>query len=210
MKNSKMGLVAGMLMATVVSAFAVGGVLPDGQGTNWSYGDLYGQGSYYLRNWKTANVDGAGVTNVAWTNLVGTPTSLAGYGITDAVPSTAEFISTNSTPQSKAGLLTLNGGATVGAQFTLVPSALQTLTNGANVAANAALVAVEGDSGAVTCGMADGAAAGQLLTIRGNNEANKVTLTNAAVVPTFALGTNDLISFMWAGAAWIEQYRRDN
>jgi hypothetical protein len=133
-------------------------------------------------------------------------TALTGVVVTAG----ADVLQTNSTSQSKAGLLTLNGGATIGAKLTLTPSATQTLATGANVAADAAMVAVVGDGGAVTCGMADGTAAGQMLSIRGTHADNTVTLTNAAVVPTFRLGDNDIISFVWNGISWSEMARRDN
>ena len=263
-------MIAGVILVSV-NAFAVGGILPTGTGTNIAVGDIKANASESLRGFGTVNVNGSGVTNipaagVQGTAVVGTDigstvqaydadldtlalnngselTNIAPAGVVGtAVVGTdigstvqahsanldtlalndggsltnitadapGDMLSTNDTPQSKAGLLTLTGGATIGQKLTLTPSATQTLTNGANVAIDAAIVAVAGDVGAVTCGMADGSAAGQLLTIRGTHTVNTVTLTNAAVVPTFMLGENDVISFVWSGSVWVEIARRDN
>lgn len=234
MTNLKRGVMAAVLAAAAGVCMGAGGVLPDGQGTNWSYGDIYGQGTYYLRNLMTAGVDGGGITNINAANVAagsvasafdgGAITNLTGGNIVGNIAYEAitnaldnytpaigdEVLKTNDTPQAKAGLLTLNGGAAIGGTVTLTPSATQTLATDANVEANASLVAVVGDGGAVTCGMSDGTTAGQLLTIRGTHADNTVTLTNSAVLPQFRLGLNDLIGFIWTGTEWAEQWRRDN
>jgi predicted heme/steroid binding protein len=44
----------------------------------WNVGDLLSSGSYANPTW---------LTSLAWSKITGTPTTLAGYGITDAVPS---------------------------------------------------------------------------------------------------------------------------
>jgi hypothetical protein len=144
---------------------------------------------------KLAGNDGGSLTNV-----------------TAAAP--GDMLSTNATPQSKAGKLTLNGGLTVEGLMSLGPSAVQTIAAGAAIAANAANVKVVGDGGAVTATIADGTLDGQVLTIRGTSDANSVTLTNAATVPTFRLGLNDVISYTFVmdtvATNWTEVYRRDN
>jgi hypothetical protein len=247
MRGLKIAAMVGMMLAAASSVFAVGGVLSDGQGTNWSYGDVYGQGIYYLRNFKTAGIDGAGITNIpatalqagtvmpavdgsAITNLPATTsmsaanliigtvasaidgsgiTNLAYANIPDAPAAITDYISTNATPQSKAGLLTLNGGVTAGAKVSFTPSAFQAIATGAAIASDAAIVTVAGDGGATTATIADGTVEGQLLTIRGTSDANTVQLTNS-VIPPFMLGTNDVIAFSWVSGVWVEQYRRDN
>lgn len=158
-------------------------------------------------------IDGGAITNLGAANLAagGVLPALDGGALTNVTAAApGDMLSTNATAQAKAGLLTLNGGATIAAKLTLTPSATQTLATNANVVANAAIVAVVGDGGAVTCGMGDGTAAGQMLTIRGTHADNTVTLTNAAVVPTFKLAENDVISFVWNGVSWVELVRRDN
>ena len=199
MKGMRLIAVIGMMLATAGSVFAVGGILPDGQGTNIVYGDIYGQGLYYLRDLDTYNINGRGITNLNWDAVTNKPD----------IPSTTDFLSTNATAQSKAGLLTLNGGLVVSNTLTLIPSAVQTIAEGATIAADAASVQVVGDAGAVTASFADGTTAGQILAIRGTSDANSVTLTNAPVVPTFKLGVGDVIQFTW-GTAWTEDFRRDN
>jgi hypothetical protein len=145
-----------------------------------------------------------------WSTITNTPDSLAGYGITNAIPDSADFITTNDTPQTKAGLLTLDGGATVGGNFVLKLGAAETIAEGGAVPATAANVKVIGDSAPVTATIADGATEGQVLTIRGTDDTDTVTLTNAAVVPNFMIGLRDVISFTWDGSQWVEIYRRDN
>jgi hypothetical protein len=199
MKGMRLIAVIGMMLATAGSVFAVGGILPDGQGTNIVYGDIYGQGLYYLRDLDTYNINGRGITNLNWDAVTNKPD----------IPSTTDFLSTNATAQSKAGLLTLNGGLVVSNTLTLIPSAVQTIATGGTIAADAASVQVVGDAGAVTASFADGTTAGQILAIRGTSDANSVTLTNAPVVPTFKLGVGDVIQFTW-GTAWTEDFRRDN
>ncbi|MFC1453551.1 hypothetical protein ACFLQL_00035 [Verrucomicrobiota bacterium] len=313
------------MLVSAGSVFAAGGVIPDGQGTNWSYGELYGQDTYYLRNFKTFNVDLGGGTNLSWSAVVSTPTTISGYGLTDAVntndarltdartptahdqswstitstpttvsgygitdavatndpgmtnaraplahnqdwntidntpttisgygltdavntndpamtnaraptahdqdwstidntPTTYEgygitnipgaaddYISTNATPQSKAGLLTLDGGLAVSDDVVITPSSTQTLSDAGELAANAASVKVQSDGGTVSVTIGNGTAEGQILLIRGMSDANKVKLTEVA--PNFTMGVGDIISLTWDGAAWIEQYRRDN
>jgi len=74
MKGSKMAAlvaVVGIVLAAASSAFAIGGVLPNGSGTNVVYGELYGQGIYYLQDFKTFQIDGAGITNIPVAGVVG-------------------------------------------------------------------------------------------------------------------------------------------
>jgi hypothetical protein len=291
MKLFKIVAITVTVIISASSAFAVGGILSDGQGTNWSYGNIYGQGLYSLIDFATVNVNGSGITNIPSAGIVslnankleagtilpavdgsavtnvnaselksgtipnarisnlpasslaaGTVasaidgsfiTNLASDGITslDAskliAGSTAsaingvnitnvtaaapgDMLSTNSSAQSKAGLLTLNGGATIAGNVIYTPSAVQAIATGAAIAANAAVVKVVGDGGAVTATIADGTTEGQVLKIIGTDAVNTVNLTNAAVVPNFMLGTNDVIQFQWSGSVWNEDYRRDN
>jgi hypothetical protein len=199
MKSSKIAVMVTTMLTIAGSAFAVGGILPDGQGTNVVYGDIYGQGLYYLRDLDTYNINGRGITNLNWDAVTNKPT----------IPSTTDFLTTNATAQTKDGQLTLNGGLVVSNIVVLIPSAVQTIAEGAVITADAASVQVAGDGGAVTASFADGATAGQVLAIRGTSDANSVTLTNAPVVPTFKLGAGDAIQFTW-GTAWTEDFRRDN
>ena len=328
MKRIKMLVVCGLIMVGCFSVYGAGGVLPDGQGTNWSYGQLYGQGTYYLRDWATTNIDGSGITNISVTSIVGLEDStnalntrvialegatndlairavalegatnalevrvtavegatndlavrvlategatndlairavalegatnnlqatkldlaggtmtgdinLGGQSITNGyfegdgggltnVSATvaadsvtvamlkddvkAYFITTNDTDQSKAGKLTLNGGLEVGGLMTLKLGAVETIAEGAAVPATAANIKVIGDSAPVTATVADGATEGQVLTIRGTDDTDAVTLTNDAVLPNFRLGLRDVISFTWDGSQWVEVFRRDN
>jgi hypothetical protein len=121
-----------------------------------------------------------------------------------------DALTTNATPQNKAGLLTLDGGLVVGGEFTLKLGDVDAIAEGGAVPADAANIKVAGDGVAVTATIATGTTEGQVLTIRGTSDANSVTLTNAAVVPTFRLGLKDVISFTYDGSDWVEKYRRDN
>jgi len=283
MKSLKMLVVIGIVLATANSVFAVGGVLPDGQGTNWSYGDVNGQGTYYLRNFRTANIDGSGVTNIPSDGIVsldaakltgaigaidlGNGTNVSGANITGTVPAArlgenleklagndassvtnlnatelrsgtvadarlsaalqalaanngtaltgvvavagSDVLTTNATPQSKAGLLTLNGGLEVDKTFVLKLGSLKSIAADAEIEVDAANVKVESaEAGNISCSITNGATEGQVLTIRGTSDTKTVTLTNA--VPPFRLGLRDVISFIWDGSAWVEQWRRDN
>lgn len=160
------------------------------------------------------NVPGANITGtVPAARLGANLEKLAGNdggsltNVTAAAP--ADMLSTNDTAQSKAGLLTLNGGVTVGGNAVFTPSSVQSIAMDAAVAANAAIVQVASTGGVVTATMANGTTVGQVLKVLGTSDTDTVTLTNAAVVPTFKLGANDAIQFVWNGA-WVEEYRRDN
>lgn len=309
MKNIIKLCAIGLIAVCANSAFAVGGVLPDGQGTNQNYGVLNGRGAI-IRNFETSEINGTGITNIPSGGIVsldaakltgaigaidlGSGTNVPGANITGTVPAArlganleklagndagsltnvvdagivgmaaskltgalgaidagaatnlnatelrsgtvadarlssalqalagnnggaltnvtaaapGDMLSTNATPQSKAGLLTLNGGATIAGELVLMPSNQQTLTNTAVIAANAANIKVIGDGVAVECTLAAGTTEGQVLTVRGMSDTFTVTLTD--VVPTFRLGIKDVISFTYDGAAWVEAYRRDN
>jgi hypothetical protein len=148
--------------------------------------------------------DGSGLANVT-ADLMDTNTVTMGMLNTEVK---GEFIGTNAASQAKAGLLTLNGGVTVAGNAVFTPSTLQSIATGASIAATSAVVQVVGNGAAVTATIDAGTAEGQTLLIRGTSDVNSVTLTNT--VPTFMLGTNDVMALTWNGSVWVEQYRRDN
>jgi len=71
-------MIASVILVGASSVFAVGGVLPDGQGTNQSYGVLN------MRDQATQNADGAGITNITAANITpaGTLPQLDGAALT--------------------------------------------------------------------------------------------------------------------------------
>jgi hypothetical protein len=83
---------------------------------------------------------------------------------------------------------------------------------------------IGGSGGAVTMTstptIVAGVAAGQVIELIGLDDANTITLQDETTVAgttlemagdvSFALGINDVISFRWTGAAWVERYRSDN
>lgn len=73
-------VIAGLVACNL---FAAGGVVPNGKGTNYTYGVLEGQWNVF-QHFILDEVDAGGATNVQWNAVEGTPTDLAGYGITDA------------------------------------------------------------------------------------------------------------------------------
>ena len=75
-KEMKKLIVISMLMACVGSAFAVGGILADGQGTNQAYGVLN------MRDQAILNADGQGITNIPAAGVVGTALVTAAIGDT--------------------------------------------------------------------------------------------------------------------------------
>ncbi len=67
---------------------------------SWTVGDVRTDGSYSNPSW---------ITSLAWSKISGTPTTLSGYGITDAVPS-ARTITINGTTLDLSANRTFNVG----------------------------------------------------------------------------------------------------
>ncbi len=158
-------------------------------------------------------IDGNAITNLNAANLAagGVLSALDGSALTNlSSAGLTGVLLTNDSAQAKAGKLTLNGGLEVGGTMVLTLGAVETIAEGGAVPASAANVKVVGDSAPVTATVADGATEGQVLTIRGTDDTDTVTLTNTAVVPNFKIGLGDVISFTWDGSAWVEVLRRDN
>jgi len=149
------------IIGSVSSVFAAGGVLPDGLGTNWSYGDLYGQGVYYLRNWQTEAVDGAGVTNIDAANIAsgGTLPALDAGALTNI--DAANIASGSTLPALDAGALTNVPGLAAGSTMEAVDGAAITNLTADNIAPGGTITAIDG--GAITNIDAANIAAGSTL-----------------------------------------------
>lgn len=234
----RISLMVGMVLAIggVSSVLAAGGVLPNGLGTNWSYGQLYGQGSYVLQEWQTHDVNGSGITNLDGgqiltgnisTNALTNALSVSGADIggnistnalTNALSVAGSMIGgnistnalTNALENWSFSVTNITTDLTIGSNVVYVPTAVRTIAAGDTIVADTYIVKVIGDGGAVSAAIGDGGADGQVLKIIGTDADNTVQLTNACVNPSFALGTNDVIQFQWISGSWLEDYRRDN
>jgi hypothetical protein len=71
---------------------------------SWTVGDVRTDSSYSNPSW---------ITSLAWSKISGTPTTLSGYGITDAVPS-SRTITINGTTQDLSANRTFNVGTLTG------------------------------------------------------------------------------------------------
>jgi len=135
-----LAVMAGLMLVGASAVFAVGGVVPDGQGTNWSYGNVYGQGSYSLRNFSTFEIDGAGITNIVSDGIVSLDAAKLQAGtVMPAVDGSAITNLPAATSMDAANLI-------VGSTASAIDGNAITNLNASNLAAGGVLPALDGSA----------------------------------------------------------------
>ncbi|MFH1969446.1 MAG: hypothetical protein ABIJ53_03915, partial [Verrucomicrobiota bacterium] len=155
--------------------------------------------------------NGIGLTNIPASGLI-----LTNYvKITGDTMTGALVVSNNVTVDNA---LIVNGSFTNNGTTTYTPGTEQALTDGGSVGVtNITYVKIKGAAAPVTelgnPPVATGAA-GQFITLQGNDSVNTVTFTNSAglvlegAVP-FTMSSNDIMQLVYDGNTWVEVYRCD-
>ena len=166
------------------------------------YGPLTNEAGYYG--------NGLGLTNIPASGLI-----LTNYVKRTGDSMTGALVVSNNVTVDNA--LIVNGGFTNRSTTTYAPGAEQSLANGGTVGVtNITYVKIKGAAAPVTLGEPQVAlgAAGQFVTLQGNDSINTVTFTNstglilAGAVP-FTMGSNDIMQLVYDGNTWVEVYRCD-
>lgn len=154
--------------------------------------------------------NGIGLTNVPASGLI-----LTNYVKRTGDYMTGPLVVSNNVTVDNA--LMVNGSFTNKSTTTYTPGTEQALTNGGIVGVtNITYVKIKGATAPVTLGNPQVAlgAAGQFITLQGNDSSNTVTFTNstglilAGAVP-FTMGSNDIMQLVYDGNTWVEMYRCD-
>ncbi|MBU0715398.1 MAG: hypothetical protein KJ964_08590 [Verrucomicrobia bacterium] len=154
--------------------------------------------------------NGIGLTNIPASGLI-----LTNYVKISGDTMTGPLVVSNNVTVDNA--LIVNGSFTNKSTTTYTPGTEQVLANGGSVGVTSiTYVKIKGDAAPVTLGDPQVVlgAAGQFITLQGNDNVNTVTFTNSAglilagAVP-FTMGSNDIMQLVCDGNTWVEMYRCD-
>lgn len=153
-------------------------------------------GNSFWNDWyeKLRTIINTGAISVAWANITGTPTTLAGYGIIDAQPLDADLTALAGT--GFTGLYTITGAGTSATRTIVAGSAKVTVANGSGVAGNPSIDVAEASLTLANIG-------GILPATKGgtgvaNNIASTITISGS-FASTFTLSGVTSVTFPTSG-----------